>query len=335
MVQRPRATRVAGFNAWKDVKRSVKKGEKGIAILAPMPTRGDGADAGDGSDGAGGEGGKGPRMFFRIAHVFDIEQTEGEPLPSVTKILDGGDTDQTARAYELLRDYAERTLKVPVTIEPTTGCNGFLDRTGRRIVVGEQLPPLARTKTLAHEIAHAVLHLDAKESHERPAMEVEAESTAYVVLDALGFDSAAYSFGYVASWAEGDKDALTKAGANITRASQQILDAILDAASTEPAPAPVIADAAEIPAPLPPLEDPSVQARAAKLLGLSLAETTSMSLPELRENVRPHSAKLMTDIDALIHVEKPATEQPADHPRSSRRSKAPAKARKAAARKAG
>jgi len=209
----------------------VKKGEKGIAILAPCKGRAkEAAETTDGDETSG----RSP-MYFRVVYVFDVSQTEGEPLPAVTKILDGGDVAAADAAFERLREFSERSLNVPVTIEPiTNGAAGYISRLERKIVVGDHLPPVQRAKTLAHEIAHAVLHLDSKDSHERPVMEVEAESTAFVVLDALGFDTSAYSFGYVAGWADAGQDAaaaaatnaadaVTKAGANITRAAQAIL----------------------------------------------------------------------------------------------------------------
>ena len=227
VMQQPGATRVAGFQAWKAMGRSVKKGEKGIAILAPCVRK---AEASEGSADEAGEG-RGSRMFFRVAYVFDVSQTEGDPLPSVATTL-AGDDEAAAATFDRLRAFAEEKLGIPVSFEPMPGgAHGYLSRIERRIAICEGLSPLQSAKTLAHEIAHAVLHLDEKDSHERTVMEVEAESTAFVVLDALGFDTSAYSFGYVAGWsdaAENTPDPIGKAGANVARASKVILDALLD-----------------------------------------------------------------------------------------------------------
>lgn len=82
MGQRPYATRVAGFHTWKSLGRSVKKGEKGVVIIAPIVLRKDRADQPDDTP----EDDEAKIVRFRAVHVFDISQTEGEPLPEPERI---------------------------------------------------------------------------------------------------------------------------------------------------------------------------------------------------------------------------------------------------------
>ncbi|MDP2343771.1 MAG: ArdC-like ssDNA-binding domain-containing protein [Deltaproteobacteria bacterium] len=225
------ATRVAGFQTWLSLHRSVIKGERGIAILAPMVFKPRTAPsttlpqmaATNDEDGAP------RRLGFRVVHVFDVSQTEGDPLPSVARPL-SGQSEPAQAAFQLLKRYAEDELHIPVAIRAMSsgGVNGYIDLSSRSIFVGEHLEPLGALKTLAHELGHAVLHgSDEAAHHDRASKEVEAESVAFVVLNALGFDSGDYSFGYVASWAQGDPKAVEAAGAAIARGAKTILAAVL------------------------------------------------------------------------------------------------------------
>jgi len=221
MLQRPDATRVAGFHTWKEVNRSVKKGEKGIGILAPMLVKAKNSD--DDSE---------KSLRFRTVYVFDVTQTEGEDLPaSPARILDGS-TDQVAAidtVWSKLMTFAQ-SIDVPVELSDDglmPGANGAYLRGTRRIIIRPTNPALQRAKTLAHELGHALLHHDANDSHERPIMEVEAESVAYVVLQHFGLDTSDYSFGYVALWSQETDLAkvLTSSGTRIASAAKRIIDA--------------------------------------------------------------------------------------------------------------
>ena len=256
--QNPGATAVAGFHTWRKMGRFVKKGEKGIAILAPMMfgkrqgaresggkqvgkgraacTTADarasqGAATGDSSSVDEGQ----KRLGFRPVHVFDVSQTEGEPLPEPPTSLLTGHEDQATAAFHLLENFAQAELEIPVEdaeLPPST--HGYFDRKQRKIAIREGNPALHRAKTLAHEIGHAILHAEASDSHERPVMEVEAESVAFIVMNHLGLDSGEYSFGYVALWGQEKHAAkiIQECGTRIAQAANRVIS-FLQAQRTE------------------------------------------------------------------------------------------------------
>jgi hypothetical protein len=190
--QNPRATRVAGFRAWRNLNRSVRRGEKAIWILAPMV----------GPKGDGGEEDGRPIRGFRYVPVFDIAQTDGDDPPEVCTMLGGPDPD---RLYDRLSAVA---CSIGFTVEDhefADATNGDCSATVKRIRIEARNPPAQRVKTLAHELAHALLHEDVQN---RALAELEAESTAYVVGQAMGMDTGGYSFGYVAIWAGGGAEAI-------------------------------------------------------------------------------------------------------------------------------
>jgi antirestriction protein ArdC len=185
------ATRVAGFNAWRKLNRFVRKGERAIWILAPMLYRN--TDASDGEN---------DRVIrgFRFVPVFDVTQTEGEELPSICNRLDAN--DQKGRYAQLLT--AAQRIGFRVADHKFNGeANGDCCHAERLIRVETTNSPAQRVKTLAHELAHALLH---ENWDNRALAELEAESTAYIVCQQLGIDSGDYSFGYLATWAgDGNK----------------------------------------------------------------------------------------------------------------------------------
>jgi len=183
-----RATRVAGFNAWRKLNRLVRRGEKAIWVLAPMVYK----DVEDGETDRVVRG-------FKFVPVFDIAQTDGEGLPSICNRLEGGDPKGR---YAQLVTVAQSCGFSVEDHEFNGNASGDCCHADHRIRVETTNTPAHRVKTLAHELAHALLH----ESYENRALaELEAESTAYVVCQGLGIDSGDYSFGYVATWA-GDGD---------------------------------------------------------------------------------------------------------------------------------
>jgi len=190
-MQRPNASQVAGFSTWKQMGRHVKKGEKGISILAPL-VRSVEAQSDDGSTAA-------IRTLsgFRTVSVFDIDQTEGEELPEVCQRLQGDDQG----LFNLLQAFAtDKGIPVTITAIAANGICRYLQGRPVEIAINANLTPLHRAKTLAHELAHALLHNPREYGEHRGDMELEAESTAYVVLNHFCFDSASYSLGYVAHW---------------------------------------------------------------------------------------------------------------------------------------
>lgn len=196
------ATQVAGFNAWLKLNRFVRKGEKAIWILAPKVYKN--ADAEDGED---------DRVIrgFKFVPVFDVAQTDGEELATVCSRIDG---DDPFGAYDVLFELARSIGFTVVPHEFDGSTNGDCSHSEHRIRIEIRNTPAQQVKTLAHEIAHALLH---EKFDNRALAELEAESTAYVVCQALGFDSSDYSFGYVATWAGGGDEAIAGIKASCER----------------------------------------------------------------------------------------------------------------------
>lgn len=196
--QRREATRVAGFHSWRKLGRTVRRAETGIWILAPVTRRAE-RESEDGQE-------QSPaRMLsgFRPVAVFDIAQTEGEPLPDgQAQRLRGCAPERT---YEALVDVAERIGYAVQQDHLPGGRNGDCAFELRRIRVELSNDSAQQVKTLAHELAHAILH---EHCTDRALAELEAESVAYVVCNRLGLDTDAYSFGYVAGWAGGGEQAI-------------------------------------------------------------------------------------------------------------------------------
>jgi hypothetical protein len=187
------ATQVAGFRAWQKLNRFVRKGEKAIWIIAPIIDR-----RGDTTDGAAEHGVRG----FRFVPVFDVSQTEGRELPGVCSRLLG---DDPCGLFARLLGVAGHLGFVVEDHEFAGNINGDCSHAERRIRIEIRNEPIQRAKTLAHELAHALLH---ESFDDRALAELEAESAAYVVCSAEGIDSGEYSFGYVATWAGGGGQAI-------------------------------------------------------------------------------------------------------------------------------
>jgi antirestriction protein ArdC len=215
-MQRPDATRVAGFRKWQELGRQVRKGERGIAILAPLVVRK--RDAEDDEDERA--------VFFKTVHVFDIAQTDGEDLPEPCRALtEGGSQEDFMR----LRDHA-LAEGLTVDTDDLTGPNGYIDRSARRIVLGSHVfqtgTPAMRTKTLTHELAHWHDLGPDHDTGSRDEAEIVAESVAYVVGHALGLDTSDYSAGYVLTWAGGDVDRLRELADRIDKTARPMLAAL-------------------------------------------------------------------------------------------------------------
>jgi len=220
-LQRPAATQVAGFHAWHRLGRHVCKGEKGIAILAPITRRFRVTDEETGEESVI----TGSPRAFRIAHVFDIAQTAGADLPSLPlSKLGGHDPDGL---YERLCAVAG---SIGYTVEKVSldgGINGRCHYREPRIEIEVRNDARQQVKTLAHELAHAILHGDDRTAITRERAELEAEAVAYIVCADLGIDSAAYSFGYLATWSGGGRDAeraISQSAQRIQKAAHVILD---------------------------------------------------------------------------------------------------------------
>lgn len=215
-MQRPDATLVAGFNAWKNkFNRYVKKGEKGIQIIAPAPIKEvEEREKIDKDTGLAvlNENGE-PEMErveyvvprFRLTTVFDISQTDGEPIPS----LEVNELTASVKDYALLTAAIEQVSPVPMRFDEIKGeAKGYYSDADKEICIQVGMGESQTIKTMIHEVAHAMLHnSDLMKQHgeekDRLTKETEAESIAFTVCSALGIDTSDYSFPYVASWASG------------------------------------------------------------------------------------------------------------------------------------
>lgn len=213
-MQKPDATLVAGFNSWKkNFKRFVKKGEKGIQILAPAiykqkvemekldpktqkPILND-----DGKPVT--EVVEIEKPFFKPVYVFDISQTDGEPLPQLTEEIKAN-----VENFKTFFKALEKVSPFPIEKEEiTSGAKGYCDPVNKRIAIKEGLSEAHMIKTAIHEISHAILHSDLENGDNKTSRtrEVEAESIAFIVADHFGIDTSSYSFAYIASWSS-DKE---------------------------------------------------------------------------------------------------------------------------------
>lgn len=212
--QQPDATRVAGYRTWQSLGRQVRKGEKAIRIIAPAYSKKKEQDP------QTGEEQERQVRFFRSASVFDVSQTEGDPLPEIAvPVLD---SHAGAELYARLEGVALiEGLRVTIGHESflqRPQLMGFYEPASRAIYIKEAAQ-LQQTKTLAHELAH---HF-AKHQVAGPASETEAEAVSYVVLAHHGLDSGERSFPYIATWSQ-DKTVLKAALATIQTVSTTIID---------------------------------------------------------------------------------------------------------------
>ena len=190
--QFPEASRVAGFHTWRKLGRWVKKGESGIAILAPMIGRN--RDEPDSINPGEVTQSNAMAVFgFRAVHVFDISQTEGEELPKLSEI------SGSAEHNLLFLESVYTTLNIKLETRPMPeGTRGV--SLGGHVVVKEGLDNTMRFRVLAHELAHELLHRDVVgeevvRNHE--VIETEAESVAFIVCKAYGIDTQALSSEYI------------------------------------------------------------------------------------------------------------------------------------------
>ena len=223
-MQRPNAvTPVAGFQKWKQFGRHVKKGEKGLTIIAPTPLKKKIEEMKLDPDT------KAPVLdqdgnivieektieipLFKPVKVFSADQTDGKPLPSLVTDLTG-DVQQ----YEAFMEALRRTSPVPVKIEPIEdSMDGFFSRTTQSITVREGMSEVQTVCATVHEIAHAVLHnkeqdrltsaagntdKEPPQAKDENTMEVEAESVSFAVCQYYGIDTTSNSIGYIAGWSK-------------------------------------------------------------------------------------------------------------------------------------
>jgi len=195
-MQKPEATRVAGFQTWKNLGRFVKKGESGIAILAPiMPPKQKKEDEED-------EESPLSPVYFKVVHVFDVSQTEGQPLPEfeVPSLTGEANEELFTKALALAKAQGMEVSFDPMPSQDPA-VKGFYS--GKKIWVKPDEPRAQQLKTLLHELAHyyseGVFRIPRRDA------ETIAESAAFAVGAHFGFDSGTRSFPYVAIWSQDPK----------------------------------------------------------------------------------------------------------------------------------
>ena len=319
--QRPDATLVAGFSKWKNsFGRHVKKGEKGIQILAPTPYKikvdKEKLDPDTKLPMLDDEGKPITEEkevtipMFKVVSVFDVAQTEGKPLPQISFSLTG-DVAQ----YEIFMEALRRTSQVPITIEPMeSGMDGYFHLEKQAIFLREGMSQVQTVCAAIHEMAHSRLHNYEKMTEladdgetllvpgekDRNTEEVEAESISYAVCQYFGIETADNSFGYIATWSQGKElkelraslETINKTSSELISGieqhyreicKEQGIDLATDAPSQEQTQVP---DHAELPKPDAELESTSQQIDAPVPLEASSPDTpepTSSMLPDAAE----------------------------------------------------
>ncbi len=211
--QRPDATHVAGFQTWKQLGRCVKKGEKGILILAPIIRRKTENDEENQTDRSS------TTVGFRAAYVFDISQTGGQDLPQIGSFNGdpGGYRDRLGKfvqAQSIALEYAQ-------DIAPAKGTSS-----GGKITLLPGQAPAEEFATLVHELAHEMMHRDERRSStSKRSRETEAEAVAFVVCQAIGLETGTAAQDYIQLY-EGDADVLRENLGHVQETAVQIINAV-------------------------------------------------------------------------------------------------------------
>ena len=236
-MQKPEATLVAGYHAWqKKFNRHVKRGEKGIQIIAPAPIREEQEiekiDPVTKEPVIGDDGQPETEIVemviprFRITTVFDVSQTEGEPIAE----LEVPELTGSVQFYDTFMQALQNISPVPIRMMNVEGeAKGYYHQTEKYIAIKEDMSNVQTMKTGVHEVSHALLHdrevMDAEGVlKDQTTKEVEAESIAYIVCNHFGLDTSEYSFTYIASWCESrDMKALKASMDTIRKTSAEII----------------------------------------------------------------------------------------------------------------
>ena len=213
-MQRPEATLVTGYRNWQSMGRQVKKGEKGITILAPAPKKQKKAQALYDQNQMPVLDEQGNQKYeevevviprFKATTVFDIDQTEGEPIQTIAP----EELTEAVRDFDLFMQAITDISPVPIRFDEIEGsAKGYYDNANKEIVIREGMSESQTIKTAIHECGHAMLHdrdlmLASGIKKDRETKEVEAESVAYSVCSAFQIETSDYSFPYIAGWSSG------------------------------------------------------------------------------------------------------------------------------------
>jgi antirestriction protein ArdC len=213
-LQKPNASHVAGFRTWNQLGRYVKKGEKGIVILAPVLRRKEEKDE-EPTESTSVVAG------FRAAYVFDITQTDGKELPALGIVQ--GDPEDRILQLQALAKAQGISLEYSDQIAPARGVSY-----GGKVVLLPGQTAAEEFSTLTHELAHELLHRGERRSAtSKRIRETEAEATAFVVTSAIGLDTGSASSDYIQIW-NGDAAVVTESLSFIRQAASLLLEALTD-----------------------------------------------------------------------------------------------------------
>lgn len=228
-MQAPGSSYLAGYVDWqRKFGRHVRKGEKGIRILAPCKYKVEVEDPAGLNEGDPAGRKTIEKVGFKIAYVWDISQTEGPDLPSLDIHELTGDVRDYRRFYNALVSISP----VPISFEDIEGgAKGYYNDAEKKIAIKTGMSEMQTIKTLIHEISHASYH--SKEARDKTVpldrrhMETEAEAIASVVLSAYSMDSSSYSYPYLASYSSGkDVKELKDSLERIRSAADEIITGI-------------------------------------------------------------------------------------------------------------
>lgn len=212
--QNPDATQVAGFNTWKQVGRYVRQGEKGIVIIAPMVFRKRDAEPAAGESAERDE----TVLRFRGVYVFDVSQTDGQPLPEPAGI----NGDPGLHLDRIKTVVASRGIALDYEIGPGSALG--LSR-GGRISIRPGLPAAEEFAVIVHELAHELLHRGEDRPASKTVRETEAEAVAFVIAQAVGLDAGAAARDYIQLY-DGKTDTLAASLDRIQKTAADIIAAL-------------------------------------------------------------------------------------------------------------
>jgi antirestriction protein ArdC len=231
-MQRPDATRVAGFRAWLKLGYCVRRGERALRIWVPIPPPRGQLEA---WEAAGSDPKDRPRRHFKLGPVFDREQVEPPPPPATPLPLDPPvrevDGDELAWVLPRLVDLAGEIGSAVEFEQMPHARGGYYELESRRIAIRSDMAANGQVKTLIHELAHALLRAESSDKNaelDRAAEELVVESVAFTVCGSLGLDTSGYSVPYLASWAtEAEIETIEQRAALIDRLARRIEEAAL------------------------------------------------------------------------------------------------------------